>query len=98
MNSQTPAARSALPESAVRRSFAAARINGEVTPEAVIPAVSLGRVGSACDPWFDAVWPKTVGQASKALFMSKARRGTRFDAPPRVWPGLLLPVTSTDEP
>jgi hypothetical protein len=47
-------------------------------------------------PWFDAVWPKTVGQASKALFM--VGPGTQFDARPRVWPGLLSPVTSTDEP
>src|ERR1700716_3208539 len=46
-------------------------------------------------PWFDAVWPETVGQASKAVFMSNVGPGTRFDARPRVWPGLLSPVTST---
>ena len=49
-------------------------------------------------PWFDAVWPKTVGQASTALFMSNVGPGIRFDARPRVWPGLLSPLTSTDEP
>src|SRR6202022_1558343 len=56
------------------------------------------RVGSRLRPWFDAVWPEAGGQASKALFMSNVGPGTRFHARPRVWPGLLSAVTSTDEP
>ena len=57
-----------------------------------------GRVGSACDRGSTPSGLRRWAKPPKSLFMSNVGLGTRFDARPRVWPGLLSPVTSTDEP
>jgi hypothetical protein len=71
---------------------------GRISAESDHSGRVAGRVGSACDRSSTPSGPKRWAKPPKSLFMSNVAPGTRFDARPRVWPGLLSPVTSTDSP